>query len=54
MTSEEPTSTLHIEVVLNNDRRLAETVLLELRAFAGREGLQVSSAAVVRPAPRTD
>jgi len=48
MSAEGSTSTLHVEVVLDNDRRLAENIVLELRALAWRQGLEVTSVTVVR------
>jgi len=42
------TSTLHVEVVLDNDRRLAENIVLELRALALRQGLEVTTVTVAR------
>jgi hypothetical protein len=47
-------STLRVEVVLDNDRRLAENVVLELRAFALRQGLEVTSVTVEKPPSSSD
>ncbi len=43
-----PASRARLEVVLAGDRRLAENVILEVRALAERYGLEVPEAKVVR------
>lgn len=48
MSADGPTS-LRIEVVLDDDRRLAENIVLELRALACRQGLDVTAVTVIRP-----
>jgi hypothetical protein len=48
MSAEGPPPALHVEVVLDDDRQLAENVVLELRAFAQRQGLEVTSVTVER------
>jgi hypothetical protein len=48
MSAEGSAPTLHVNVVLDNDRRLAENIVLELRALACRQGLDVTSVTVVR------
>lgn len=40
-----------LEVVLDGDRRLAEDLILEVRALAERYGLEVPTAKVVAPRP---
>jgi hypothetical protein len=52
MSAEELASSLHVEVVLDDDRRLAENIVLELRALACRQGLEVTSVTVAR-SPRS-
>src|SRR6266542_930438 len=48
MSAEGSAPTLHVNVVLDNDRRLAENIVLELRALACRQGLDVTSVTVVQ------
>jgi hypothetical protein len=54
MSADASTRTIHLDVVLDNDRRLAENVVLELRALARRQGLDVTEVTVVTPPMSAD
>jgi len=48
-----PRAPAKLEVVLEGDRRLAEDLILEVRALAERYGLEVPTAKIVTSRPAT-